>query len=283
MKFDAYAGNVWSGPSCSEVAEVIAIAAHARVERGRPRGRYTDVFDVNDGADMIGWVGRDAMIDTAYFEFKGARTPVTAGAIRKHWPSKHTVSRADACEDLEHPDAFETVTRMFDAAKDPRVQSLLMAPRDGDRGRTIYWGSTQSRVYVRLYEAGKMKERLHHGRPNWVRPEGQFRPGKAAEKLLAATLTPLEFWGLAAWTKRAAEMLCQVDVPRYAPASDPVEFDRATLYLARAFRRRFEEMRENLGDWECIGREIESIWRADDDAAASREALTRNRQGAKGL
>ena len=101
MKFDAYAGNVWSGPSCSEVAEVIAIAAHARVERGRPRGRYTDVFDVNDGADMIGWVGRDAMIDTAYFEFKGARTPVTAGAIRKHWPSKHTVSRADACEDLD--------------------------------------------------------------------------------------------------------------------------------------------------------------------------------------
>ena len=281
MKFDAYAGNIWGGTSCSEAAEVIAIAAHARVERGRPRGRYTDVFDVKDGADMIGWIGRDAMIDTAYFEFKGASTPTTAGAVRKHWPGKHTVSRADACEDLEHPDAFDTVTRMFDQVKDKRVQSLMIAPREGDRGRTIYWGSTQSRVYVRLYEAGKMKDRLHYGRPNWVRPEGQFRPGKAVEKVLASTLSPLEFWGLSAWTKRAAEMLCNVDVPRFAPPAQPVEFDKTTLYLARAFRRHFAELKEDLGDWECIGREIEAVWAADDAAAAAaREALMRNPGGA---
>jgi hypothetical protein len=250
------------------------------VERGRPRGRYTDVFDVKDGADMIGWVGRDAMIDTAYFEFKGSSTPTTAAAIRKHWPSKHTVSRADACEDLEHPDAFDQVMRVFDAAKDPRVHSLLMAPRDGDRGRTIYWGSGQSRAMSRLYEAGKMKERLHFGRPNWVRAEGQFRPGKAAEKVLAATLTPLEFWGLSAWTKRAAEGLCQVEVPRFAPPSQPVEFDKTTLYLARAFRRHLEQMVEDYGSFECIGIELKAVWAADDAAAASREALTRNPGGA---
>lgn len=278
MKFDAYAGNVWSGPVCCEVAEVIAIAAHARVERGKPRGRYNDVFEVKDGPDMIGWIGRDAMIDTAYFEFKGATTPTTAAAIRKHWPSSHTVSRADACEDLDHVDAFDTVTELFDRAKDPRVQSLIIAPRDGDRGRTIYWGSGQSRARVRLYEAGKMKERLHHCRPDWVRPEGQFRPGKAAEKLLAASLTPLEFWGLTAWTQRAAQALCQVDVPRYLPPSQPVEFDKTTLYLARAFRRHFLQMREDFGDWECVGREIEAVWSAD-DLAAEQMALARHPPG----
>lgn len=277
MKFDAYAGNVWGGPVCVEVAEVVSIALHARVVRGRPRGRYTDVFDVKDGADMVGWVGRDSMIDTAYFEFKGATTPSAAAAIRKHWPGKHTVSRVDSCEDLEHPDAFDTVTRMFDAAKDKRVQSLIMAPREGDRGRTIYWGSGQSRAKVRLYEAGKMKERLHYGRPNWVRPEGQFRPGKAVEKVLVATLTPLEVWGLTAWTKRAAEALCQVDVPRFAPPAQPVEFDKTTLYLARAFRRHFMELREDFGSWDCIGREIEAVWQADDEAATSRDALARDR------
>lgn len=277
MKFDAYAGNIFSGPSCSEVAEVIAITAHARVERGRPRGRYNDVFEVLDAEDMIGWVGRDAMLDTAYFEFKGVSTPRTSGAIRKHWAGRHSVSRADACEDLEHADAFDTVTKIFDNVKDDRVQSLLIAPRDGDRGRTINWGSPQSRAMVRLYEAGKMKERLHHGRPHWVRAEGQFRPGKAAEKLLASTLSPLEFWGLAAWTKRAAETLCQVDVPRYAPASQPVEFNKTTLYLARAFRRHFVGMLEDFGDWPCIGKEIEAIWAADAAAAAARDALTRDR------
>ena len=84
MRFDAYAGNVYGGTRCSEVAEMVAIASHARVERGKPRGRYNDVFDIKDGSQPVGWIGRDQMLETAYFEFKGERTPLTSEAIRKH-------------------------------------------------------------------------------------------------------------------------------------------------------------------------------------------------------
>ena len=275
MRFDAYAGNVWGGAACSEVAEVIAIGAHGRVERGRPRGRYTDVFEVKDGADSMGWIGRDQIIDTAYFEFKGARTPDTSATIRRHWPDDHTVSRFDSCDDFDQPGAFAYLVGVLDAAKDPRVHSKAITPRDGDRGETIYWGSSQSRVMVRCYEAGKMKERLHHNRPNWARAEAQVRPGKAAEKLLAATISPLDGWGFSAWSRKAAQVLADAEVERYVAPAELPSFDGTTLYIARAFRRHFEQMLLDFGDWECIGRELQAVWSADDLAA-----LTRSRGGA---
>lgn len=264
MRFDAYAGNVASERP-QEVAYAAARAVRGGIERGRPRRRYADVWDVKHGAELVGWVGHDQDLDTAYFEFKGETTPDTSGAIRTHWPD-HTVSRLDSCEDYDAPGAFRQLVSLFDRVKDPRVQSQAITPRDGDRGETIYWGSTQSRVMVRCYEAGKMKDRVHFNRPQWARAEAQIRPGKSVEKMLAARITPLAAWGFAAWTQRAAQELSQCDVARFAPDTTPPTFDRTTLYVARAFRRHFEQMRLDLGDWVCIGREIEAVW-AEDDAS----------------
>lgn len=246
---------------------MVSHAIKGRVDRGRPRRRYHDVFEVKDGSDLAGWVGHDSQLDTAYFEFKGATTPDTSKAIRNHWGQQHTVSRVDSCEDFDEEGCYAKLLRLVDHAKDPRVQSHEIRPRDGDRGITTYWGSPTSRVLVRCYEAGKMKERLHFGRPNWVRLEAQVRPGKAMEKRAAAVLSALDVWGFSAWSQRAAERLTQCEVPRFAAPSEAPEFDRTTLYLARAYRRHFEAMLEDYGDWECVGRELASIWLRDDEVA----------------
>lgn len=271
MRFDAYAGNVWGGATASEVAEMVAFGTGGRTARGRPRGRYTDVFEVKDGAESIGWTARDEQLETAYFEFKGATTPKSAGAIRKHWTEAHTVSRLDACEDFDEPGAFSRLVAIVDAARDPRVTSHAWQPRGGDEGATVYWGSKQSRVMVRCYEAGKMKERVHFGRPDWARAEAQIRPGKAAEKKLASSISALDAWGFAEWSRRAAEALSHVEVQRFAPEHVPPQFDTTTLYLARAFRRHFEQMLLDFGDWECLGREVASIWEQDDATASAWE------------
>jgi len=256
---------------------MVAWAHRARVDRGKPRGRYRDVFEVLDGPSMVGWCGRDEVLDATFFEFKGEGTPGSAASVRKHWPDGHTVSRADACEDFNEPGCYGRLVDLVDRHRDPRVQSKAIVPRDGDRGITTYWGATSSRVMVRCYEAGKMKERLHLGRPHWVRLEAQVRPGKSAEKAAAASLSPLELWGFAGWSRRVAETLSQVDVPRFAPPSSRPEFDRTTLYLARAFRRHLEVLREDLGDWECVGREFEAVWASDDAAEKQRqESMRRN-------
>jgi hypothetical protein len=263
VKWDAYAGNI-SGSRTFEVAEMLAFGVHGAVERGRPRGRYHDVFEVRNGPTPVGWVAHDPQIDTAYFEVKGEHTPAAVAAIRRHWATAHRVSRMDACEDYDAPGAFDQLVAVLDRNKDPRVKSDEIRPRDGDRGRTIYFGSPTSRVYVRCYEAGKMRDRVHYGKPDWARAEAQVRPGKAAEKLAAAFCSPLDAWGFGAWTQRAAAELSQVEVPRFAPDATPPTFDRTTLYLARAFRRHFEEMLEDFGSWRCIGDELQAVWAADD-------------------
>lgn len=268
MRFDAYAGNV-AGQSAEQVAEVIGYAMKGSVKRARPRGRYGDVFEVMDGPEAVGWVARDAYLDTAYFEFKGSRTPDTSAAIRRHWP-RHTVSRVDSCEDYDDTSALGRLVGLVDDLKDPRVKSKAIIPRSGDDGATYYWGASTSRVMVRVYEAGKMKERRHMGRPHWVRAEAQIRPGKSLEKVAAASLGPLDVWGFAGWSKRVAERLAQVEVPRFAPLADVPTFEKTTLYLARNFRRHWEELLADFGDWECVGREIQAVWEADDKAEQER-------------
>lgn len=272
MRFDAYAGNVYGGASPEEVATLVAWGAGCRVARGKPRGRYHDVFEVLDGADMAGWVGRDYGLEAAYFELKGNATPITAAAVRKHWPDSHGVSRVDSAEDYGEKDSYSRLQVTIDKARDPRVTSRHIEPRGSDDGRTTYWGSPKSRAMVRLYEAGKMRDRLHYGRPDWVRAELQYRPGKAEEKRQAAKMSPVDVWGTAAWSRRAAVLLGAVDVPRFAPPSLPAEFDRTTLYLARAFKRHWAVMLEDFGSWDCIGRELAAVWEADDLAALATTA-----------
>jgi len=267
MKFDAYAGNV-TGDRPEQVAGMVAFALKGRIERGRPRGRYSDVFEVKDGEDGCGWVGHDAQLDTAFFEFKGSCTPGAVSAIRRHWPDRHTVSRLDSCEDFNEPATYGRLVELVDGCVDPRVKSHEIRPRDADRGITTYWGAASSRVMVRCYEAGKMKERLHLAKPHWVRLEAQVRPGKAMEKQIAATTSAVDVWGFSAWSQRVALKVSEVEVQRFSAPSAPSEFNRTTAYLARAFKRHWEAMLAERGDWLCIGREFEEVWKKDEEAKA---------------
>jgi hypothetical protein len=260
MRFDAYAGNVWDARP-GDVAAMIAHGTQCRVDQAKPRGRYHEVLDLKDGADAIGWIGRDNNLGSAYFEFKGVRTPDVAATLRKHWDGAHNVSRADVCDDFNEPGAYRRLVDLVDTHKrDPRVHSESITPRDGDRGETVYWGSRQARTMVRCYEKGKQKENLHLAQPNWARIEVQTRPGKADEKRAAAFMEPLSFWGFGKWTTHVAQQLTGLEIARFAPHQEAPEFDRTTLYLATAFQRHFVEMKADLGNWEMIGREFEAIW-----------------------
>jgi len=253
--------------AAGQLAEVVAFGCKARVERGKGRRRYSDVFEVRDGNLGVGWCGTDGTLGAAYFEFKGTATPQAVSTIRKHWPApEHTVSRLDACEDYDQEGACDRLVALVDSLADPRVHADVIAPRNGNRGRTFYWGTRQSQAMVRVYEAGLMKDRLHFGKPHWARAEAEMHPHKSVLKVAAAALSPVETWGLAGWTQRVGEQLCQVEVPRFAVPQDPPRFDKTTLYLARSYRRHWETMLEDFGDFECIGREFREIWRLDDEA-----------------
>jgi hypothetical protein len=265
VRFDAYHGNVWQG-SFQEVAECVAAQMKCRLDRGKSRSRYGLVLDVLDGLDPVGWVADDSANGTAYFEFKGQRTPDAASAIRAAWPgATHNVSRADVCEDYCEPGAHSRLVSLVDRAKqDPRVQSDAITPRDGDRGETVYWGSRKSPLLVRVYEKGKQKENIHLGRPDWARLELQCRPAKSDQKQLASMLRPIDFWGFGRWTRNVAEAATSTPIERFAAPNSPRQFDQKTYYLATANRRLLQELLETFGDAECVFREFRSMWAHQD-------------------
>jgi Replication initiation factor len=228
------------------------------------------VLEVKDGAEAIGWVGQDAVLKSAYFEIKGACTPDVAQAIRKHYgDGRHNVSRCDVAEDYNEAGAFGRLVDLIDRTKgDDRVHSEAIVPRDGDRGQTVYWGARQSKALVRCYEKGKQEVNLHLNRPDWARVELQMRPAKSVEKQLAASLEPLAIWGMGRWTWNIAQELSGIELERFKAPQEPPEFDRTTRYLAETYRRHWEQLLEDFGDWECIGREMQAIWRRADEAKA---------------
>lgn len=271
MKFDAYAGNV-RGMRPEQVAELLSFGSKGRVSRGAPRGRHLDVWQVEHlPVDGSIWVGHDRELDAAYFEVKGATTPPAVETLRRHFPDAHTVSRLDSCEDYDAPGAYRQLVKAVDSCCDPRVKSHAWQPRGKSAevdGATTYWGSTQSRVRVRCYEAGKHPDRVRFNRPEWARVEAQIRPGKAKEKALAASVSALDAWGFSRWSKAAAELLAHVPVQRFAPELPVGSFDKTTLYIARTFRRHLEEMLADFGNGDCVFEEFKSIWVADEEAAS---------------
>lgn len=270
MRFDAYAGTIRK-VEFDHVATSIGASIGGIVCKGQAKRRYGDVLDIELGGRQAAWVGFDRGNGTVYFEGKGETSPALVRAVRTHFPG-HTVARADVCEDYDQEGAFDRLVGLVRLTKGPRVKgAYVRLPDEVEEGKTWAAGVRGSVAYVRAYEAGKMPERLHLCRPHWARLELEARPHTPAAKLAASTMCPVEFWGFAAWTHRVGELIAQIDVPRFVPESRDYSHDKTTLYLARGFRRHWVEMLQDLGDWECIGREMQQVW-AEDDAVAERMA-----------
>lgn len=266
MRFDAYAGTL-RGVEIQVAAAAIAQGVGGQIKHGQARRRYGEVLDVEVGGRQAAWVGLDRGNGTAYFEGKGETTPDLVGVVRRQFP-EHTAARLDVCEDFDEAGAFEQLVDLTRRHKGDRVQgAFIRLPDDPEQGRTWQAGVRGGVAMARVYEAGKMRDRLHYGRPNWVRFELEIRPHYAREKAAAAGMSPVEVCGLAAWTQRVAAVIARVPVPRFEPEARVTSRDRTTVYLARAFRRHWEEMLADHGDWVCVGREMAAVWDEDDQAA----------------
>lgn len=275
MRFDAYAGSLRE-VQLEHAAEALSWSLKGLVCKGPKLRRYGDTLAIDVCGRTAVWLGRDEGNDSIFFEGKGETSPTLARGVRVHFPG-HTVARADVCEDYDHEGAFDELQRIVRVHKGPKVQAGYVAlPDDVEKGKTWAAGIRGGKAMVRVYEAGKHPDRLHLCRPNLARIEGEFRPHYAADKLAAASFSPLDFWGMAGWTHRVGEALAQVEIPRYEEEPRTQSFDRTTAYLARTYQRHWRQLLADHGDWECVGRELQAVWAADAEVA---EKLRRFRQG----
>lgn len=261
MRFDAYAATIRER-EFGYVAEAIALSIEGIVCKGKPMRRYAQTLNIDHGPRTAAWVGFDASSGAVYVEGKGDTSPALAKAIRVHFP-EHSCARADVCDDYDEPGAFDSLQSVIRTNKGPRVKGGYVAlPDDAADGRTWAAGVRGGVAYIRLYEAGKHPDRVHLNRPNWVRPEGEFRPHYARDKIVAAKMAPIEFWGLTAWSHRVGEALTQCPINRFEPEIRKYSHDRTTRYLANVFRRHWEEM---LADGLHIERTLRAVWEEEDE------------------
>lgn len=267
MRFDGYAGTLRQ-VEFEHAAAALAQGLGGQVERGQPRRRYGEVLDVQLDGRQAAWVGWDRGNGTVYFEGKGETSPDLVRVVRRHFP-EHSVARADVCEDYDAPGAFGDLVELVRRVKGERVEAgFVRLPDDPEKGRTWSAGVRGAVGMIRVYEAGKMRERLHLGRPNLARLELEARPHYAAQKQAAAGMAAHEFWGLTAWTHRVGEAVSRVDLPRFEATVRAYSRHRTTVYLARTFRRHWEWMLEQAGgDQAAVMQELAEVWAEDDQVA----------------
>lgn len=262
MRFDAYAASI-NGHELPYVAECISASLNGIVSRGKPMRRYASTLSVDSGSRMAAWIGQDAATGSIYVEGKGETSPALAKAIRVYFP-EHSVPRADVAEDYDDPTAFDALQRIVRDNKGQKVKGGYVAlPDDVQDGKTWAAGVRGGVGYIRVYEAGKHPDRLHLARPHWVRAELECRPHYARDKLAAARMSPLEIWGMSAWTQRVGEALTQVPIPRFEPEVRRFSHDKTQRYVALTFRRMFEQMIEDGEHFEAT---IRHIWQEHDES-----------------
>lgn len=262
MKFDGYGATIEEFSSVFSVVDCIAEALETNPEKGPSIRRFGQTTAFNVGPRMAAWMGIDPTSGAIYIEGKGETTPALVEAIRTSFPS-HGAPRLDVCDDYDEPGAFGRLVALVRSAKGSRVKSGYVAlPDDVEDGCTWAAGRRGGVGYIRVYEAGKHPDRVHLGRPHWVRSELEARPHYARDKRAAARMSPVEVWGLCAWTHSVGERLMGCQINRFEPEARRYSADKTTLYIARTFRRHLEEMQRNGED---VMRTFRSIWEDDDN------------------
>lgn len=263
MNFDWYSATV-PNVAPMEVLEAVRKGMGGVVIEGRRRLGYAQGFRVEDGCgDLLaevfcGSVGKNHLEPHAVAT--GHNAAEFARVLREAFP-EHRVSRFDAAEDFDEDGAFGRITNsMGRIAADNGVKGLWITPDDPQEGATYYLGGRSSAVTCRAYQKGlQLRKELHPARradisEHWARLEVQVRPPKALGKTLAASLTPEQAWGYAAWSQALVWEVLGLDIPRveglgWHQSDDEKTFDWLCLQYGPLLGR----MREDLGNWECVG------------------------------
>lgn len=282
MKFDWYQATV--DASRDEVVGAllrhVGAAAHVQPYKGPTYG-YESAYDVACGPQVYATVfyGGASQGSGVHVQASGPNALWFSRMCRDRWP--HEVTRVDAAEDYDDPDAFDGLYRVCTQLAGERQLGTFNVGDYAQKraGRTLYVGSAKSAVRVRLYEKGKeyRARGITSASPHWVRIEGVFRPRKRAGRIAMAAATPAECFGLAVWTRLLLERLTGVQYPRindvHWTASDDA---RAYTWLLRQYGPLLGRMCERLGGcWADVGEQLgqDIVHGVSDEGGSDAEAV----------
>lgn len=222
-RFDWYQATVSTTPAevIDAVCSLCEGVSDVQPLKKAPHG-YGGGFRVADSSGLVGQVWAGGMHELPHVVFTGETAHAGADMLRTEYPRAHRPSRVDACEDFAEPGAYDVLQSLgVEVAKDRRIK----IDTRGDhlltfQGRTLMLGSTKSATMVRIYDkAAELRSKLHADfarlalvPPHLARLEVQVRPHTADARLLAATASPLDFFGSAAWTRQLMKAVTGTDL-----------------------------------------------------------------------
>lgn len=278
MKFDAYWATFWGdsgfflGEPCELLFEAVCVEFAKRlgadIEQPPHKlpGGYSEAFQLVREGEVICYFltgGTGAASGSHGIRVQGSPSPEVADLIRELVPH-HGISRVDVADDFCEEGIFDKLVSMAEAVA---LKHRVELRREGagwyehqrDKGRTLYVGSRQSAVFMRIYERGK--KLLAEGQqadPNYVRVEIEVKPGSKAKRLLAHS-SPQSFFGASNWTKELAEMFSgeEMDRIRVGTVWRRPELDRTIQAIAKQYGKKLLELRDTTGSADEVFRIIE--------------------------
>jgi hypothetical protein len=261
-RFDWYASTIRDSPE--EVVEMLQIGLGAdAVNSSRGLHGYETRFDISTPVGVVASVLAGGANGHPNAWASGGETDAFVEVVRGLWPSDHHVSRMDTALDFDGAGSWDLLEGIALGLADrlklkTSVAGDYHAKQDG---RTLYVGSRKSNVFARLYEKGKQLAPLAPLEvaklisPDWCRLEAQVRPQKES-RLTAATSTPEEAWGFAAFTKQLAEECANLEVARVPIAVwREADDERAFRYGIKQYGPLFARMVESSPSrsWAAFG------------------------------
>lgn len=217
-------------------------------------------------------------------------SPAFADLLRTEWPEHHLVTRLDTAEDFNEAGSYERLRKVAKkVATDHRLKfTQYVDELNPMAGRTQYMGSNKSDYRGRLYEKGfeviaKTSQRMFASQglelnpanvitirnestgedvipANWTRLELQVRPADRAAKRLAAFATPEQAWTFTSWSQDLAKQALALDLERFYIRTKRISNDEQALHwMCSQYSNMLLRLRDDLGDFACVGLEIERI------------------------
>lgn len=261
-EFDWYGATV-----CSHHLQLLDVIEQAlldagedtlRCDGGKVR-RYDAITFVTDrNGRKLAAVKHGGAYPFPHFEAEGAAAAAVAEAVRA-MGVVHKPTRLDSAIDQTRSGLFEDLHRLARELEQKYRLHLNYAgasPDNYERGTTIYLGSRRSQVFLRIYQKGLQlaeqqgldADAIPPSMLNWVRSEIVFRPDKQAAKAFASSASPLELWGVSAWSQEFAMRSSSIKAERVKMNQRrESDHERALRHMAVQYRAHLHRLLVDCG------------------------------------
>ena len=202
--------------------------------------------------------------------------------VRSVFPD-HSCSRVDCALDfMEGPELFPVlVDWLVNYAQNSNPKMTVDYRGDwsnASKGRTIYIGSRQSSVFIRLYEKGfqQISEGNLDADPDWIRFEAEIKPEKKIGKIALSKLSPEQCFGCSRLLRDFVKMISgdKLEAVTVGKVRKMTDHDRSYTHLCYQYGRiLLDELELTPDPEEFINKLLTEIKRQKENRSQCREKL----------